>query len=116
MGMDVCTKFDDKREYSVSQIEVETLLLHGKREEAVSSALASKSYALALLIASTCDHYIYQSTAQRFINDELFFGSSLQTALTLFVSQDELSDELRESSIYQFWADRSSNLSQTWRQ
>ena len=91
--------------------EVQRLLLRGKREEAVSCALRCGNFALALLLASVCDHATYQSTARRFIDQALHKGSPLHTVSSLFANQIQPT----ESDPNEFWSDSSEDLKNTWR-
>ena len=100
--------------------EVQSLLLRGERESAVSEALDNRNYALALLIASFCDRTTYQIVARRFADEALPRGSPLHTVSLLFSENieippnDELADPTMQSS---FWYDGSyDNLSSNWRQ
>lgn len=97
---------------------VQSLLLRGQREEAVSSALDCKNYALALLVASMCDPDCYRATARRFADEALMKGSPLHTTALLFSGQlqppkNDMLD--RSGSSASFWRDSSQKLKQTWR-
>jgi len=96
---------------SASLKKVQDYLLRGQREEAVSSALSSKNYALALLLASMCSDSTYQTVARRFADEALHIGSPLHTVATLF---SQPSDDV-SGSTFDFWNGSSENLHKTWR-
>ncbi|KAL7540536.1 hypothetical protein ACHAXR_010196 [Thalassiosira sp. AJA248-18] len=70
--------------------EVQQLILRGERESAVSEALTTQNYALALIIASMCDRTTYQIAARRFADEALVCGTPLHTATLLFSNNLEL--------------------------
>ena len=86
--------------------------MRGKREDAVKCALTGKHYALALLIASVCDHSTYHAVARCFVDKALATGSPLHTVASLFSNQMESADS--NSTISNFWKDSSENLHETW--
>jgi len=92
--------------------EIQTLLMRGKREEAVKRALTGKHYALALLIASVCDHSTYHAVARCFVDKALAAGSPLHTVAALFANQMDSTD--MDSTISNFWKDSTQNLRETW--
>ena len=91
--------------------EVQTLLLRGERKEAVACAISCGNFALALLLASVCDHATYQATAHRFIDQGLHKGSPLHTVASLFANQIQPT----ERDPNEFWSDSSEDLKNTWR-
>ena len=85
--------------------EIQHLLMLGKREDAVFSALSSKNYALALLVATMCDHGTYQEAARRFAEDSFCKDSPLHTLAMLFSGQlqppkDDILDRSGSSSYF----------------
>jgi len=96
---------------SSSLEKVQGFLLRGQREDAVSSALSSKNYALALLLAGMCSDSTYQTVVRRYADEALQIGSPLHTVATLFAQPtDEAS-----GSTFDFWSGSSENLHKTWR-
>ena len=98
--------------------EVQTLLVRGKREEAVASALSCRNYTLALIIAAMCDRETYQNVAKQFVDDRLMKGSPLHTTALLFSGQlnpptDATLD--RTGAAPSIWKDSSYNLPKTWK-
>ncbi len=89
--------------------------MRGKREDAVKCALTGKHYALALLIASVCDHSTYHAVARCYVDKALAAGSPLHTVAALFANQMESADMNTNCTISNFWKDSSQNLSETWR-
>eukprot|EP00559_Dactyliosolen_fragilissimus_P008136 CAMPEP_0184872466 /NCGR_PEP_ID=MMETSP0580-20130426/41303_1 /TAXON_ID=1118495 /ORGANISM="Dactyliosolen fragilissimus" /LENGTH=1076 /DNA_ID=CAMNT_0027375267 /DNA_START=19 /DNA_END=3250 /DNA_ORIENTATION=- len=113
-NFDKSIKFQQS-ELNVSSLEqVQNLLLHGKRDEAVFSALSSGQYALALLIARVCSESVYRVAAQRFAEESLPVGSPLYTVASLFANQiDGLTNVENDPS--HFWRGSGKNLKGTWR-
>lgn len=93
--------------------DIQSLLLRGKREDAVMSALSTKQYALALLIASVCDHSTYHLAARCFVEKALPLGTPLHTVTSLFANQIQSSDVNNASR--DFWNEAHHNLEGTWR-
>lgn len=102
------------------QQEVQSLLLRGERESAVSSAITDRNYALALVIASMCDRTTYQIAVNRFADECLQKGSPLHTAALLFSNNVDISDEdadfLKRGEQSSFWCrEEYGNLEETWK-
>ena len=95
--------------------EIQKLLLRGKREEAVECAVAEKQYALALLIASVCDHSTYYAVARCFVDKALPSGTPLHTVAALFADQIQISDDDVDTPASDFWRDSTENLYSSWR-
>ncbi len=98
---------------SSSLEEIQSLLLRGKREDAVRCALTGNQYALALLIASVCDQSIYHAVARAFVDKALPLGTPLHTVTSLFANQTQpiVTDDGKSS----FWMSSTQNLGKTWR-
>jgi len=98
---------------AVSSIrQVQGLLLRGEREKAVTLASSSGNHALALLIASVCDHEIYQNAARRFADEALQHGTPLHTVATLFANQIQPGD--KSCCKLHFWSDSDTSV-KAWR-
>jgi len=115
--------FSNKSEDSIPDNEalerVESLLLHGKREEAVEQAVIGNQFALALLVASMCDRTTFQNATKHFAEKVLKSGSALHTMAFLFSGQLEPppDSELEGSSVSPTaWSDSTEQLLYTWKQ
>ena len=98
---------------------VESLLLHGKREEAVEQAMSGNQFALALLVAGHCDRNIFKNVANRFAEKILLSGSPLYTLVLLFSGQLELPPENAFEKIGMvptIWSNSTDTLLRTWKQ
>mmetsp|Transcript_36586 Transcript_36586/g.41744 ORF Transcript_36586/g.41744 Transcript_36586/m.41744 type:complete len:1104 (-) Transcript_36586:145-3456(-) len=98
---------------------VESLLLHGKREEGVNEAVAGNQFALALLVASMCDRKTFHIATKQFAEKVLKNGSVLHTMALLFSGQLEppSDNELeRPSMLPTVWSNSTEKLLDTWRQ
>ncbi|KAI2496147.1 COPII vesicle coating [Fragilaria crotonensis] len=98
---------------------IESLLLHGKREEAVQEAIASQQFAMALLIASMCDRSTFQHATKQFAEEIASSGSPLYTLALLFSGQLEPPpDSALEMSglVPTVWSDSTEKLRRTWKQ
>ncbi len=71
----------------ISLEKVQSLLLRGKREEAVQEALVSHNYAMALLVSTMCDRECYQRAVKEYADHALTVGSPLHTISLLFSAQ-----------------------------
>ena len=68
---------------------IESLLVLGKREEAVSHALAHQQWFLALMISSTCAPTLYQSVVSTYANQNVVNASTLHSLLLLYSNQGQ---------------------------
>jgi hypothetical protein len=93
--------------------QTQSLLLRGKREEAVKCALSGGDHALALLIASLCGPNTYHTAARYYIQTNLTPGTPLHTATSLFANQIQ-SPEEAEDQMANFWNDRAESLGESW--
>ncbi len=66
---------------------IESLLVLGRREHAVSHALAHKQWFLALMISSTCEPALYQSVVATYANQNIVPASTLHSLLLLYSNQ-----------------------------
>ena len=66
---------------------IQTLVLRGKRVEAIELAMETQNFALALLIASHCGPETYQNTVQQYTEKAFRNGSPLHTLGILFSGQ-----------------------------
>jgi hypothetical protein len=67
--------------------ELESLLLHGRREEALKLAVDKHMFALALLIGSVCGREQFQLAARCFADKSFSVSSPLHFSSMLFSSQ-----------------------------
>jgi hypothetical protein len=95
-------------------VEVQKLLLHGHREEAVKCALSGGNYGLALLIASFCGPETYRTAMKYFIKKELASGTPLYTATSLFANQIQTQNE-SDDDYSHFWKNESVSIEHNWR-
>ena len=98
---------------------IESLLLHGKREEAVQEAIASQQFAMALLVASMCDRSTFQHATKKFAEQIASSGSPLYTLALLFSGQlDPPPDSALEMSglVPTVWSESTEELRYTWKQ
>ena len=106
-------------ECSGSLSAVESLLLKGKREEAVEVAIQGKQFAMALLIGSMCDRATFQHVTRKYAEDMLSNGSSLHTLSMLFSGQLQppSDSELdRAGGSGALWSHAGDALLQSWKQ
>ena len=94
--------------------EIQKLLLHGHREEAVKCALSGGNYGLALLIASFCGPDTYHTAMKYFIKKELASGTPLHTTTSLFANQIQTHSESDDDYSY-FWKNDSIFIEHNWR-
>lgn len=66
---------------------IQSLVLRGKRVEAIELAMETENFALALLIASHCGPETYQNTVQQYTEKAFRNGSPLHTLGVLFSGQ-----------------------------
>ena len=66
---------------------IESLLVLGQREAAVSHALLYRQWFLALMISSTCEPALYQSVVSQFANQNIVPASTLHSLLLLYSNQ-----------------------------
>jgi hypothetical protein len=109
----------DSRSNRACLDSIESLLLHGKREEAVEEAVASRQFAMALLIASMCDRVTFQYVTKKFAMEIASNGAPLHTIALLFSGQLEPPPDSaldRAGLLPTVWSDATDKLRQTWRQ
>jgi hypothetical protein len=97
---------------------VDSLLLKGKRVQAVDAAIEGKNFAMALLIASMCDRDTFQRVTRKYAEETLMNGSSLHTLAMLFSGQlqppsDSALD--RTGGCGALWNDCGDTILQTWK-
>ena len=98
---------------------IESLLLHGKREEAVQEAVASRQFAMALLVASMCDRATFQHATKQFAKEIASTGSPLYTLALLFSGQLEPPPDNaldRSGLVPTVWSEATEELRHTWKQ
>ena len=91
--------------------QIQSLLLRGKREEAVDCALAGNHYTLALLIGSVCDQSTYYAVAKAFVDKTLPLGTPLHTVTSLFANNQTQPSTINRD----FWKHSAESLCNTWR-
>lgn len=97
---------------------VESLLLRGKREEAVHEAIASKNFTMALLVSSMCGRETFQDATRQFADEVFLSGSPLHTLAMLFSGQlhpPEDSTLHRGQGQSLLWGGSAQELLATWR-
>ena len=95
----------------LSMENVQSLLLRGKRNEAVDKAISSGDFSTALLVASMCDRDTYQRAVKRYAEQVFLQGSPLYTVALLFSGQ--LEAPLSSSS--SLWGGDTDELKLKWK-
>jgi hypothetical protein len=101
-----------------SLLRLESLLLHGKREEAVHEAIVGRHFGLALLVASMCDRKTFQHATKMFAEVTLVDGSPLHTLALLFSGQLEPPSDLaldRSGLEPTVWSRSTDELLSSWK-
>jgi len=94
---------------------VQSLLLRGKREEAVEEAIACQNFEMALFIASYCKRETYQRVAKLFGDEVLMIGSPLHTIAMSLSGQLRVSTSVGGSKS-SYWEGSPEDLCKTWKQ
>jgi len=98
---------------------VESLLLHGKREEAVEAAVSGNHFGLALLVAGMCGGKTFQNATKKFADKALLSGSPLYTLALLFSGNFEPPPDSALEKIGLMptvWSNSTTALLHSWKQ
>jgi len=111
--------FEDVARDRIALEKVESLLLHGKREEAVEEAVTGNHFGLALLVAGMCGGKTFQNATKKFADKVLLSESPLYTLALLFSGNLEPPPDSALEKVGltpTVWSNSTTALLHTWKQ